>query len=171
MMEPARVVGFSTEGVSARTVLDVGAGAGLFAEAFLAAGFAVTGVDVNGEALALARRSVPGATFVEGAAEALPFEARSFDIVFMAHVLHEVDDPEQALREAARVARGRIVVVEWPYRREESGPPLEHRISPDEIGRISSRLGLGLLSRRSLARVDLYSFAPDSARRDPACSR
>ncbi len=160
MLEPERVVAFSLSGIVAKTVLDVGTGTGLLAEAFAGAGLDVTGVDTNPELLAAARLHVPSGRFVEGVAEALPFADKSFDLAFLALVLHEVDSPLLALREAARTARMRVVVVEWPYRAEESGPPLEHRLSPERIEELAGAAGLVTEARESLSRIDLWAFAP-----------
>jgi SAM-dependent methyltransferase len=55
--------------------------------------------------VALARQRVPGATFHEGAAEALPFEDEQFDVVLCAFGLLHFAQPAQALREAARVLK------------------------------------------------------------------
>jgi ubiquinone/menaquinone biosynthesis C-methylase UbiE len=101
---------------------------------------AVTGSDPNGDLLAMARRYVPNADFQEAAAEELPFEASSFDLVFLGHVLHEADDQRQALSEARRVGRRKVSVLEWPYRREEQGPPLEHRLRPETIEQLAKEI-------------------------------
>ncbi len=42
----------------------------------------------------------------------LPFKDNSFDVVLIAFVLHHCENPELVLREAARVAKGRVVVLE-----------------------------------------------------------
>jgi ubiquinone/menaquinone biosynthesis C-methylase UbiE len=118
----------------------------------------VTGVDVNAHLLQTARRQVPGARFVEGLAEALPFGDEAFDLVFMAHVLHEADDPLEALREAGRAARVRVVVAEWPYRQEEHGPPLHHRLQAHRIRALAGSAGLVGESELTLSHVDVYSF-------------
>lgn len=49
--------------------------------------------------------------FRAGSAYALPREDQSFDIAHLRGVLHHMDDPERAVREAARVAR-QVVVLE-----------------------------------------------------------
>jgi ubiquinone/menaquinone biosynthesis C-methylase UbiE len=53
-------------------------------------------------------------TFVEAAAEQLPFEDDSFDTVVSMAVLCTVDDPPQALREIRRVLRpgGQLLFLE-----------------------------------------------------------
>jgi ubiquinone/menaquinone biosynthesis C-methylase UbiE len=160
MLEPERVAALCMEGAAIATVLDVGTGTGLFAEAFLTAGVSVTGVDVSLDLLAAARRHVPMAEFMEAGAEELPFEDGSFDLVFLGQVLHETDDPSRALAEARRVARVRVAVLEWPYRREESGPPLEHRLKETDIAALASAAGLHATAMLRMSHMDLYTFAP-----------
>jgi len=155
-LELDRVVPLCLEGIEVATALDVGTGSGLFAEAFAARGLGVTGCDVNGELLEAARAAVPGAGFVRGAAERLPFPDASFDLVFLGHVLHEVDDLERALAEARRVARRRVAALEWPYRAEDRGPPLEHRLPPEVVEDAARRAGFAAIERRDLAFMVLY---------------
>jgi ubiquinone/menaquinone biosynthesis C-methylase UbiE len=156
LLEVPRVLELCTEGGTIRTVLDVGTGTGIFAEAFLAAGLQTTGIDPAVELLDLARVHAPGAQLVEAAAEKLPFAPGSFDLVFLGHVLHETDDPETALREARRTTVKRVAILEWPYRTEESGPPLAHRLSPERIFALSAAAGLPSLRRVELSHMDLY---------------
>lgn len=112
------------------SVLDVGTGTGLFAESFKKRGCRVAGVDVNPEMVSHARRLVPEAEFSVATAERLPFPDRSFEVVFLGLVFHETDDAEGALRSALRVARTRVAILEWPYKEQEFGPPLAHRVEP-----------------------------------------
>ena len=156
LLEVDRVVQLVTAGLSQPRVVDIGTGTGVFAEAFAARGLAVAAVDVNDSLLAVARSLVPGVDFREGAAEALPYGDRSFDLAFLGHVLHEVDDPAAALREARRVSVKRGAILEWPYLQEESGPPLEHRLEPGKILELVAGAGLGAAERLRLAHMDLY---------------
>ncbi|HNR67294.1 MAG TPA: class I SAM-dependent methyltransferase [bacterium] len=158
-LEPERVVAYSLQNLHITSVLDIGTGTGLFAEAFSAAGTAVTGIDVRSDLLAVAQQHLPEGRFVNALAEFLPFDDKSFDLVFLAHVLHEADDLSQALREAARTARRRVVIVEYPYRQEESGPPLEHRLPGDRIESLAAAVGLYDRVKASLTHVDLYAFS------------
>lgn len=140
-LEVGRVVDLSLEGLVAKDMLDVGTGSAVFAEAFAARGLRVAGVDGSPEMLALARGYVPGGDFRLGQAEALPFPFAAFDLVFMGRMLHETDDPEAALREARRVARKRVAVLEWPYLSEEHGPPLEVRLSRERLDELAVKAG------------------------------
>ena len=160
LLEVDRVVRSCIEGLSIHSVLDVGTGTGVFAEAFAKRGLMVTGIDPNGELLALARRYVPNADFREAVAEELPFEAASFDLVFLGHILHEADDHRQTLSEARRVSRRRVSVLEWPYRKEEQGPPLEHRLRPATIEELAREIGYRQVERSQLTHMDLYHLTP-----------
>jgi demethylmenaquinone methyltransferase/2-methoxy-6-polyprenyl-1,4-benzoquinol methylase len=104
-------------------VLDVACGTGDLTRAFADAGArSVTGLDFTEEMLAIARTKpldVRGGdtpiTYLNGDAQALPFDDASFDIVSIAFGIRNVADPAQALREFRRVLRpgGRLVVLEF----------------------------------------------------------
>lgn len=158
-LEVERVVALSVEGLAVKSVLDVGTGTGVFAEAFSKLSMGVTGIDTNADLLAVARRHVPGGQFQEARAEEIPFEDRFFDLVFLGHVLHETDNPLKALEEARRVARSRVVVLEWPYREEEQGPPLEHRLKPQAIKDLADKAGFRKVETRQLTYMDIYRLA------------
>ena len=160
LLEVDRVVRLSLEGVSVKTVLDVGTGTGIFAQAFTKAGLAVAGIDTNPDYLEIARRHVAAAEFRQGAAEAIPFEDGVFDLVFLGHVLHEADDPPRALMEARRVGLRRVSVLEWPYREEEQGPPPEHRLRSEEVKRLAEEAGYAGVERIELAHMYLYRLDP-----------
>ncbi len=156
-LEIERVVQHCLESASITSVLDVGTGSGLFAEAFAARNLVVAGVDANSDMLEAARQFVPQGVFQESLAESLPFPDRSFDLAFLGLVLHETDDPLQALRETRRVARIRVAVLEWPYQVQEFGPPLEHRLKPDQINSLFLEAGLSNVETKTLSNLVLYS--------------
>lgn len=89
---------------SARSVLDLGSGAGWLASALVAEGRVVTAVDVQD-------RHEDGGLAPQVVSGPLPFDADRFDLVLLVTVLHHADDAEAVLAEAARVAP-RLVVVE-----------------------------------------------------------
>jgi len=93
--------------------LDVASGTGRAAKALLAAGARVVLLERDAGRLARAAAELPGATgFVRGDAGRLPFDAGAFDAVVLRAVVHHLQDPAHALREAARVARpGGVVLV------------------------------------------------------------
>ena len=106
--------------VGARRLLDIGTGTGRLLEVLAPKVEQAIGVDQSREMLALARANlaragIDNADIRLGDMYALPFEADSFDVVTIHHVLHYADDPAAALSEAARVVRpgGVVLVVDF----------------------------------------------------------
>ena len=119
-LEVERVVDLCLENGKFHSILDIGTGSGLFAEAFSRRGLEVSGVDSNPEMLVAARRYMPKGGFREGTAEVLPYPDGSFDFVFLGLVLHESDEPLKALTEARRVGRNRVGIWNGRIRTEPS---------------------------------------------------
>ena len=98
-----------TGGLANRDLLDVATGAGHTALAFAAKGAKVTASDITEEMLRAAEKHVReiGAKmdFVRGAAEELPFDPESFDIVTCRIAPHHFSDPGAFASEAFRVLR------------------------------------------------------------------
>ncbi len=140
-LEPERVVDLCLGGIAPASVLDVGTGSGLFAGVFARRGLTAAGVDVRPDMVDAARQNVPEGEFRLAPAEVLPYPDGAFDLVFMGVVLHEADDRLKALGEAARVARLRIAVLEWPYEDASYGPPRRHRLTEEQIGGWALQLG------------------------------
>lgn len=159
-LEPARVVDLCLEVGKFVSVVDVGTGTGLFAEMFAARGMAVAGVDVAPEMIEAASGFVPEGDFRIARAEDLPFDANTYDVVFMGTILHEADDQLLALAEGARVARCMVAVLEWPYEEGSAGPPIGHRISPEQVRGYAAQAGLTMLRTVRLTSVVLYLLMP-----------
>jgi ubiquinone/menaquinone biosynthesis C-methylase UbiE len=155
-LEVERVINLSLEGEQIQSVLDVGTGTGLFAEAFARRGLMISGVDVNPEMLPMARSYVPDGDFREATAEALPFADVSFDLVFMGLLLHESDEQLQVLSEAHRVARKRVCILEWADREEEFGPPLEQRLAEKSVEDLAMEAGFSQFTAISLTKLIFY---------------
>jgi arsenite methyltransferase len=103
-------------------VLDLGSGAGtdsLVAAQMVGPQGRVTGVDMTPEMLAKARAAAAemeamNVEFVEGEAEALPFDAESFDVVISNGVIDLAPDKDAVFSEIHRVLRpgGRIQIAD-----------------------------------------------------------
>ncbi len=159
LLEVDQVVRLSLEGLgSAQSMLDIGTGSAIFAEAFAARGLQVAGVDLREDMLEVARGFVPSGEFTLAHMEKLPYEDKKFDLAFMGHVLHEADDLHTALREALRVAKTRVVVLEWPYELQEYGPPLEHRLKDETIRAAAAEAGFKRVDGHRLPAVMLYQL-------------
>jgi len=87
-------------------ILDAGTGTGVGAAAAMTSGREVVGVDGAAGMLAIARREVPGARFIEADFAELPFPTGSFDVVISVHALHFAADPVGTLAEWRRVTTG-----------------------------------------------------------------
>lgn len=89
-------------------LLDVPAGEGALAERLIGTGFQVSCCDLYPEIFRL-----DGVTVTRGDLNAnLPFDSRSFDYVTCLEGLEHIENPQQAIREFARVLRprGRVIV-------------------------------------------------------------
>jgi len=89
------------------SVLDVGCGRGYLLNQLRQAvpGARLSGVDLLDD--------VPGADFQyhQGAADSLPFDDASFDVVICTHVIEHVKDPARVVEELTRVARKKVIIV------------------------------------------------------------
>ncbi len=159
LMEIARVVALSLENMPIQNVLDVGTGTAVFAEAFARLGLDVAGVDSNAELLEIARSFLPYADFQMACADELPYEDKKFDLVFLGHVLHETPDPLSVLKDAQRVARLRVAILEWPYSSEDQGPPLAHRLAPATILTLARQADFTAIEHISLSHMDFYRLS------------
>lgn len=96
-------------------VLDVACGPGYVTKAMVEKGALATGLDFSSEMLRLAQKNYPGILFIEGDAQALPFEKNSFDAILMNFGILHLPQPQRALEEACRVLRknGRFAYTVW----------------------------------------------------------
>jgi len=103
-------------------VLDCACGTGDLTQAFAKTrATRVVGLDFTPEMLEIAKKKKTRAAhggkieYIEGDAQQLPFESGSFDVVSIAFGIRNVQEPERALGEFARVLRpgGRLVVLEF----------------------------------------------------------
>jgi 2-polyprenyl-3-methyl-5-hydroxy-6-metoxy-1,4-benzoquinol methylase len=94
-----------------RTVCDVGCGSGEnLATIGTSEGIALVGTDISEQALALARRRVPGATFTQLDIQSawLP---EQFDLVTSIQVVEHLHDDIAAMRNMGRMARAWVLVT------------------------------------------------------------
>jgi ubiquinone/menaquinone biosynthesis C-methylase UbiE len=99
--------------------LDVGCGSGALVAALAERLGAenVAGIDPSEPFVEAARARVPGTRIIVGPAESLPFGDGEFDTTLSQLVVNFLSDPEQGLREMARVTRdgGVVAGCVWDY--------------------------------------------------------
>jgi len=162
-MEVDKVVELTLEGITPQTALDVGTGSGLFADAFSAHIPFIVAMDVNEHMLKRARELTPAVHYVQGEMEWLPYRWQGFDLIFLGHVLHETHELDHVLNELNRCATQRVAALEWPYRDEPMGPPLHHRLPPDQVIQSATRAGFDRVEAIPLSHMILYRFTRLSA--------
>ena len=127
-------------------VLEIGPGPGYFSPEVarrIPAGELIL-FDIQREMLAksrakLMRKGHKHFRLVQGSAEALPFGANTFDVVFMVTVLGEVSDPESCLASIGAVLRpGGVLSIT-----EQAGDP--DVLTEAELQRMGAAEGLGFL--------------------------
>jgi ubiquinone/menaquinone biosynthesis C-methylase UbiE len=103
-----------------QSMLDLGTGTGRLLEILSPLYRRGVGIDMSREMLAIARANldkagVQNAQVRQGDIYAPPVERDAFDLVTIHQVLHYLDDPSAAIREAARMLRpsGRLIVVDF----------------------------------------------------------
>ena len=124
------------------TLVDLGAGIGFFAIPFarkIPAG-RVYACDTSAEMLAhlqaaLAEQHVGNVTPLRSEEVRVPLPDHEADVVFMANLHHELDHPQESLRECLRLLKpgGTVAIVDWKPDPTPKGPPAEVRIPPETV--------------------------------------
>lgn len=148
------------------SVLEVGVGTGRVAIPLGERGLEVTGLDASRGMLARAR-SKGLVRLLRGSALHLPLGDGAFDAILFVHVLHVLDDPLAALREATRVGRVGAFALVHPQgdpgrvssRREDEPRRLLREILVEQGYPMPVRSSLSEKERDLMA-----SFPPDSTR-------
>jgi ubiquinone/menaquinone biosynthesis C-methylase UbiE len=143
------------------TVLDLGTGTGRMIELIAPLAERVVGVDqshamLNVARARLERAGVRNAQLRQGDIYALPVERNRYDLVVIHRVLHYLDDPGRAVREAARIIRpgGRLIVVDFaPHTHEFMREQHAHRrlgFAAAEIADFMREADLDMIEHRDL---------------------
>lgn len=90
---------------NAKTVLNVGAGAGSYEPSERQV------IAIEPSQKMIRQRSATAAAVIQGCAEALPFKDCSYDASMAVLTVHHWSDKEKGLREMRRVTRGRVVIL------------------------------------------------------------
>lgn len=99
-------------------VLELGCGTGLYTETLQKMAKSVVATDFSDEmieAAILKRGYLRNVEFLKADALNLPFEAESFDSVFMANLIHVIGNAERVVQESKRVLKsgGRLIITSF----------------------------------------------------------
>jgi|WetSurMetagenome_2_1015567.scaffolds.fasta_scaffold41795_4 ubiquinone/menaquinone biosynthesis C-methylase UbiE len=125
------------------TIIDYGAGIGYFAIPaleYVGEKGKVIAVDISGEMIKELRKRAgdrPNIEILEG--DSIPDEKA--DIILLVNVLHELDFPGEFLNQCFThlLMHGRVIVIDWQKKVTEMGPPVDHRISKEEVIALANR--------------------------------
>jgi SAM-dependent methyltransferase len=171
----------------AKRVIDIGCGDGTYGREILdlAGPALILGIDPAEEAVEIARRkaSDPRLVFSVSSAYSLPCPDDSFDVAYLRGVLHHMDQPVDALREALRVAPVVVVIEPNGYNpglkviERCSKYHVEHgekSYAPRALDRWVTELGGRVRTRRWVCLVPMFSpdwMARPLKRLEPALER
>lgn len=132
------------------SIFDAGCGTGIFTAYFLDKGAEVTGLDISGQMLLDATKSLHGAPFypVQGDMIALPFKDNTFDKTVSITAIEFIEDGQTVVDELFRVTKpeGTVILATlnslspWAVRRQQESDEDEGHILRDAFYRSSADL-------------------------------
>lgn len=147
------ITGWNPADLKGKRVLDVGCGAGRFAEVALAAGAHVVAMDLS-QAVDACHANLVGADnleVVQASIYELPFKPESFDYVYSIGVIQHTPNPKRSVLEIARMVKPGGHIGLWIYERDWKSylgtvgfkyllRPLTMRMSRDQVEKFSNTL-------------------------------
>lgn len=125
---------------------DIGAGTGIFS--FAASGITtnkIYAIEISDEMIELLiKRKEEGKVnqleILKGNQDSLPIEANSVDRVLLSTVFHELEAPENILKEIKKIMKNDslLAIIEFHKKETPMGPPVNHRISKTDLIKICS---------------------------------
>jgi len=145
-------------------VLDLGCGTGRFTIPMATKlGFRVTGADSSKEMLdkAKAKDTAGLVKWDVEDAQHLTYPDESFEVVFMSHLLHHVDDPSRVLSECQRIlaARGMILIRYGAI--EQIRGDVEHTFFPEVLAIDEARTPTVETVEKWLAEADFHDIVSE----------
>jgi len=119
---------------------DIGCGTGYFTIPLAHEVKQVYALDIRAEMLShlketLTQLQIQNVKMLQSEESHFPLPDQFIDGILIALVLHEVDQPLEFFRELNRILQigGSLVVIEWAKATTEMGPPLDHRVSIQQL--------------------------------------
>lgn len=122
-------------------VCDIGAGSGIFTiPAASITENTVFALEINDELITVITekaksRSLSNVQVTRVQGNKFPLQTSSVDLALLVTVFHEIVDKNEFLHEVSRILNdhGKVAVIEFHKRITPMGPPLQHRISQDDL--------------------------------------
>ena len=146
--------------------LDIGCGRGdysLFASSIVGADGLVFAIDLWEDGISTLKEQIQARginnirPMIADAGLKIPLADHSIDFCLMSTVMHELAEAQGALRETRRVLKkeGRFAIIEFKKIEGQPGPPLNIRLSPEEVERMLIPFGF---QKESLTEVGPYNY-------------
>ncbi len=122
-------------------ILDIGAGTGLFSRAFLElmGEGTVLAADISNDMVNWMKNNLSqkykGIIPIIMDGNCIGINNQTVDLVLMISLFHELEDPDNLLKESLRVLKnnGKICIIDWKREKTEFGPPFEKRYLIEDI--------------------------------------
>lgn len=137
---------------------DIGAGTGIFS--FPATEISrneIFALDISEDMIELLtsrvrEKNIENLNIKKVVSEKLPLEDNICDMAIMVTVLHEIENKAKMLNEISRVLKrnGKLMIIEFHKRKTPMGPPVEHRLSEEEVKSLCNKNDLRTIDKFSL---------------------
>lgn len=136
---------------------DIGCGPGFFtvpaAEAVGKTG-RVFAVDFQEEMLTELKKRTPPENVIplKSTESHIPLAEATVDFALLAYMLHETQDKTAFLKDVKRILKNKstVLIVDWKKIKEEHGPPIEERLTEDEVSSFLKDAGFENIKAMSL---------------------
>ncbi len=121
--------------------IDIGAGTGFFSVPFLkyTKNGKIFACDISDIMIQWMKENIctehPGIVPVKMEENVVPLGDGLADLVYMINLHHELEKPEEILKESLRLLKknGKIFIVDWKKKDMPQGPPMHLRYSPEKV--------------------------------------
>lgn len=137
-------------------IADIGCGPGFFAipaAHIVGEKGVVYAVDTEEKMLGrlMERRPPANVMPLKSTESSIPVKDSAVDIAFLGYMLHEAEDKPLFLKEVKRIikAGGAVLIIDWKKKQEDEGPPVEERLTEEDV--IGLLKGAGFENAKALS--------------------
>ena len=119
---------------------DIGCGPGFFTLPLAKKVNKVFAIDISNEMLGICKRraeeqKLKNIKYIKSEGVAISLEDDSVDKVLLVNVFHELQERSKIVEELNRILKleGHAFIIDWKYEKMDFGPPLEHRVTIQEV--------------------------------------